>query len=245
MSGWLDAVRTFSANTSPLDFWLVLQNWALFWTGLQNTLVLLVLSLIAGGVIAVPLAIVRATRAPVLNPLAYGFIYLIRGTPLLVQLYIIYYGLGQFDAVRHSPAWVLLQDPWWCALIAFSISTSAYTAEIFRAAIVDTPRGEVEAAIAAGMSPALAMRRIILPSAFRRALPAYGNEVIFDLQTTALASTVTVVDVLGAARLLNNKYYLASEGFLTAAVIYIAIVLTITRIFRFLERRLFRHLAHT
>jgi len=245
VSGWLDAVRTFSANTSPLDFWLVLQNWGLFWTGLQNTLVLLVLSLIAGGVIAVPLAIVRATRAPVLNPLAYGFIYLIRGTPLLVQLYIIYYGLGQFDAVRHSPAWVLLQDPWWCALIAFSISTSAYTAEIFRAAIVDTPRGEVEAAIAAGMSPALAMRRIILPSAFRRALPAYGNEVIFDLQTTALASTVTVVDVLGAARLLNNKYYLASEGFLTAAVIYIAIVLTITRIFRFLERRLFRHLAHT
>jgi len=245
VSGWLDAVRTFSANTSPLDFWLVLQNWGLFWTGLQNTLVLLVLSLIAGGVIAVPLAIVRATRAPVLNPLAYGFIYLIRGTPLLVQLYIIYYGLGQFDAVRHSPAWVLLQDPWWCALIAFSISTSAYTAEIFRAAIVDTPRGEVEAAIAAGMSPALAMRRIILPSAFRRALPAYGNEVIFDLQTTALASTVTVVDVLGAARLLNNKYYLASEGFLTAAVIYIAIVLIITRIFRFLERRPFRHLLQS
>jgi len=204
-----------------------------------------VISLIAGGVIAIPLAIVRATRVPVLDPLAYGFIYLIRGTPLLVQLYIVYYGLGQFDAVRHSVAWLVLQDPWWCALIAFSISTSAYTAEIFRAAIVDTPRGKVEATIAAGMSRGLAMRRIILPSAFRRALPAYGNEVIFDLQTTALASTVTVIDVLGAARLLNNKYYLASEGFLTAAVIYIAIVLIITRIFRFLERRPFRHLLQS
>jgi arginine/ornithine transport system permease protein len=242
MSGLGDAIRAFSANSSPLDFWLVFQNWGIFWTGLQNTLILLVISLIAGGVIAVPLAIVRATRVPVLDPLAYAFIYLIRGTPLLVQLYIIYYGLAQFGAVRNSAAWVVLQDPWWCALISFSIGTSAYTAEIFRAAIVDTPRGEVEAAIAAGMSRRLAMRRIILPSAFRRALPAYGNEVIFNLQTTALASTVTVIDVLGAARLLNNKYYLASEGFLTAAAIYIAIVLIIARIFRFLERRLFRHL---
>jgi len=238
----MDAVRTFSATRSPLDFWLIFQNWDLFLMGLQNTLILLVISLIVGGVIAVPLAIVRATQVPVLNALAYAFIYMIRGTPLLVQLYIIYYGLGQFGAVRNSVAWVVLQDPWWCALIAFSISTSAYTAEIFRAAIVDTPRGEVEAAIAAGMSRRLAMRRIILPSALRRAVPAYGNEVIFDLQTTALASTVTVIDVLGAARMLNNKYYLASEGFVAAAVIYIAIVLIISRIFRVLELRLLRHL---
>jgi arginine/ornithine transport system permease protein len=238
----MDAIRAFSANSSPLDFWLVLQNWNLFWRGLQNTLILLVVSLIVGGVIAVPLAIVRATRVPVLNPLAFGFIYLIRGTPLLVQLYIIYYGLAQFGALRNSVAWVVLQDPWWCALIAFSISTSAYTAEIFRSAIVDTPRGEVEAAIAAGMSRRLAMRRIILPSAFRRALPAYGNEVVFSLQTTALASTVTVIDVLGAARLFNNEYYLAAEGFAAAAVIYVAIVITITRVFRFLEWRLLRHL---
>ncbi len=241
MNGVLNAIHAFSSNSSPLDFWIIFQNWGLFWTGLQNTLMLLVISLIAGGAMAVPLAIVRATRMPVLNPLAYGYIYLIRGTPLLVQLYLIYYGLAQFEAVRNSPAWVVLQDPWWCALISFSISTSAYTAEIFRAAIVDTPRGEVEAAIASGMSGSLAMRRIILPSAFRRALPAYCNEVIFNLQTTALASTVTVMDVLGAARLFNNKFYLASEGFLAAAVIYIALVFVITRIFRILEARLLRH----
>ncbi|MBE1282938.1 MAG: ABC transporter permease subunit [Rhodobacteraceae bacterium] len=243
MESLLESIRVFSSETSPLDFYLVLQNWSLFWKGLQNTLLLLVLSLIAGGLLAVPLAIIRATRVPILNPIAYGFIYFVRGTPLLVQLYVIYYGLSQFEAVRDSAAWVILREPWWCALIAFSIGTAAYTAEIFRGAIEDTPRGEVEATIAAGMSRVLAYRRIILPSAFRRALPAYGNEVIFNLHTTVIASTVTVIDVLGAARTFNNKYYLAYEGFITAALIFIAIVFVITRVFNLMERRMLRHLV--
>ncbi|SDX18625.1 L-arginine ABC transporter membrane protein /L-ornithine ABC transporter membrane protein [Ruegeria halocynthiae] len=242
MENLLNAVQTFSAENSPLDFYLVLENWRLFWKGLQNTLLLLVLSLVAGGLLAIPLAIIRATRVPVLNPIAFGFIYFVRGTPLLVQLYVIYYGLSQFEAIRDSAAWVILRDPWWCALISFSIGTAAYTAEIFRGAISDTPRGEVEATIAAGMSRVLAYRRIILPSAFRRALPAYGNEVIFNLHTTVIASTVTVIDVLGAARTFNNKYYLAYEGFITAALIFIAIVFVITRVFNLMERRMLRHL---
>jgi arginine/ornithine transport system permease protein len=243
MESLLESVRVFSSETSPLDFYLVLQNWSLFWKGLQNTLLLLVLSLIAGGLMAIPMAIIRATRVPILNPIAYGFIYFVRGTPLLVQLYVIYYGLSQFEAVRDSAAWIILREPWWCALIAFSIGTAAYTAEIFRGAIEDTPRGEVEATIAAGMSRVLAYRRIILPSAFRRALPAYGNEVIFNLHTTVIASTVTVIDVLGAARTFNNKYYLAYEGFITAALIFIAIVFVITRVFNLMERRMLRHLV--
>ncbi|MXW85736.1 MAG: ABC transporter permease subunit [Boseongicola sp. SB0673_bin_14] len=226
----------------PLDFYLVLQNWPLFLEGLQNTLLLLIASLAIGGLIAVPLAIVRAVRVPVLNPIVYGLIYVVRGTPLLVQLYVIYYGLSQFEFVRESAAWIVLRSPWWCALLAFSIGTAAYTAEIFRGAIEDTPRGEVEATIAAGMSRPLAFRRIILPSAFRRSLPAYGNEVIFNLHTTVIASTVTVIDVLGAARTFNNKYYLAYEGFITAALIFIAIVFVITRIFNLMERRMLRHL---
>jgi len=196
MNAFLETIRDFSSNSSPLDFYLVLANWHMFWEGLLNTLVLLLVSLIAGGLIAVPLAIIRATRTPVLNPIAYCFIYFVRGTPLLVQLYVIYYGLSQFDVIRASSAWVILRDPWWCALIAFSLGTAAYTAEIFRGAIEDTPRGEVEATIAAGMSRPLAFRRIILPGAFRRSLPAYGNEVIFNLHTTVIASTVTVIDVL-------------------------------------------------
>jgi arginine/ornithine transport system permease protein len=243
MESLLESVRVFSSETSPLDFYLVLQNWSLFWKGLQNTLLLLVLSLIAGGLMAIPMAIIRATRVPILNPIAYGFIYFVRGTPLLVQLYVIYYGLSQFEAVRDSAAWIILREPWWCALIAFSIGTAASTAEIFRGAIEDTPRGEVEATIAAGMSRVLAYRRIILPSAFRRALPAYGNEVIFNLHTTVIASTVTVIDVLGAARTFNNKYYLAYEGFITAALIFIAIVFVITRVFNLMERRMLRHLV--
>lgn len=242
MDTLLETIRTFSEQRSPLDFYLVIANWPIFWEGLQNTLLLLVISLAAGGLMAIPLAIIRAVRVPVANELAYGFIYFIRGTPLLVQLYVIYFGLSQFAFIRDSAAWVILREPWWCALICFSIGTAAYTAEIFRGAIEATPRGEVEATIAAGMSRPLAFRRVILPSAFRRALPAYGNEVIFNLHTTVIASTVTVIDVLGAARSFNNKYYLAYEGFITAALIFIVIVFVITRIFRFMETHMLAHL---
>lgn len=242
MSTIIETIRTFSSETSPLDFVLVLENWKLFAEGVQNTLVLMIISLVAGGLIAIPLAIFRAKRVPILNQLSFGYIYFLRGTPTLVQLYVVYYGFSQFDFIRESAAWVILREPWWCALITFTIGTSAYTAEIFRGAIEDTPRGEVEATIAAGMSGSLAMRRIILPSAFRRALPAYGNEVIFNLHTTVLASVVTVMDILGAARLLNNRYYLAYEGFVTAALLFIAIVFVITRVFSLLEKRLYAHL---
>lgn len=243
MSEMLDQLRGFSTETSPLDFYLILVNWDLFWAGLRNTLVLLIASLAIGGLMAIPIAVVRALKVPVLDPVAYGFIYVVRGTPLLVQLYLIYYGLSQFEAIRASPAWPILREPWWCALISFSIGTSAYTAEILRGAMEDTPRGEVEAATAAGMSGLIALRRIILPSAFRRSLPAYGNEVIFTLHTTVLASTVTVFDLLGAARNFNNKYYLAYEGFVAIALIFMVIVFVITRIFRMLEARMLKHLT--
>jgi len=242
MTETLDVIRRFSSDVSPLDFYLILANWHLFWDGLKNTLVLLIVSLVVGGLLAVPLAVVRAARVPVLNQLAFGFIYLVRGTPLLVQLYVIYYGLSQFGAVRGSAAWAILREPWWCALISFSIGTSAYTAEILRGAIEDTPRGEVEAATAAGMSRLVTLRRILLPSAFRRALPSYCNEVIFNLHSTVLASTVTIIDLLGAARSFNGKYYLAYEGFVAAALIFMAIVFIITQIFRALENRMLMHL---
>ena len=242
LTDWLELIRTFSSDVSPLDFYLILSNWDLFWEGLKNTFILLVVSLLVGAVIAVPLAIIRAARIPFLNPLVFGFIYLVRGTPLLVQLYVLYYGFSQFDFIRESVAWSILREPWWCALISFTIGTSAYTAEILRGAIEATPRGEVEAATAAGMSKSLTLRRVILPNAFRRALPAYGNEVIFNLHSTVLASTVTVIDVLGAARQFNNKYYLAYEGFITAALIFISIVFVITTSFRLLESRMLKHL---
>lgn len=242
MTELLEGLKSFFSQTSPINFYLITANWQIFWQGLQNTMILLVVSMVAGGLIAVPLAIVRAVRTPILNSLVYGFIYLIRGTPLLVQLYVIYYGLAQFEFIRQSAAWTILRNPWWCALISFSIGTAAYTAEILRGAIVETPRGEVEAATAAGMSRGMALRRILLPSAFRRALPAYGNEVIFNLHTTVLASTVTVIDLLGAARIFNNKYYLPYEGFVAVALVFMVIVFVITSAFRIAEKKMLKHL---
>jgi len=166
----------------PLDIALIAENFDRFLYGVWTTLNLTVLALVLGGLLAIPMAIARAARHPLFNPMVWGYTYVMRGTPLLVQTYLIYYGLGQFEAVRQSWLWdPILSSAWWCALIAFTLNTAAYTTELLRGAIVDTPKGEVEAAIATGHSYGSRMRRIILPSAFRRAIPAYSNEVIFML----------------------------------------------------------------
>ena len=240
--GWLQALTEFSETTSPLDFVLIAQHYDLFLQGLMNTIGLVFFSLLIGGALAIPLGIVRAARQPVLNQLVWAYVYVFRGTPLLVQTYLIYYGLGQFEAVRDSFLWPFLREAWWCALIAFTLNTAAYTTEIFRGVIEATPHGEIEAAKACGMSPALRMRRIILPSAFRRALPAYSNEVIFMLHGSVVASTVTIVDILGAGRALNAKYYLAYEGFIAAAIIYIILVYVVSCGFKLWEKKWHAHL---
>ena len=228
----------------PLDITLIAENFDRFLYGVWMTLNLTVLALLLGGLLAIPMAIARASRHPVLNPVVWGYTYVLRGTPLLVQTYLIYYGLGQFEAVRQSWLWdPILSSAWWCALIAFTLNTAAYTTELLRGAIVDTPTGEVEAAIATGHSYRSRMRRIILPSAFRRAIPAYSNEVIFMLHGSVVASTITLQDILGVGRWLNGRYYLAYEGFITAALLYFLIVFAITRVFRWIERRYLRHLT--
>ncbi|MBY6059142.1 ABC transporter permease [Leisingera daeponensis] len=228
----------------PLDIALIAENFDRFLYGVWITLNLTFLALLLGGLLAVPMAIARASRHRVLNPVVCAYTYVLRGTPLLVQTYLIYFGLGQFEAVRQSWLWdPVLSSAWWCALIAFTLNTAAYTTELLRGAIVDTPQGEVEAAIATGHSYTSRMRRIILPSAFRRSIPAYSNEVIFMLHGSVIASTITLQDILGVGRWLNGRYYLAYEGFITAALLYFLIVLAITRVFRWLERRYLRHLV--
>jgi arginine/ornithine transport system permease protein len=228
----------------PLDVALVAANFDRFLYGVWVTLNLTFLSLVLGGLLSIPMAIARASGHAVLNPLVQGYTYVFRGTPLLVQTYLIYYGVGQFEVIRQSFLWdPILSSAWWCALIAFTLNTAAYTTELLRGAIADTPKGEVEAAIATGHSYRSRMRRIILPSAFRRAIPAYSNEVIFMLHGSVIASTITLQDILGVGRWLNGRYYLAYEGFITAAVLYFLIVLCITWIFRSIERRYLRHLT--
>lgn len=225
-----------------MRFEVVLDNLGLYLEGLWTTLWLVAAALVLGLLLAVPLALARTSRNPGVNGPAWLFTYFFRGTPLLVQLFLIYYGAGQFAAIRESVLWPLLSEAWFCALLAFTLNTAAYTAEIIRGAVIATPTGEVEAARACGMSPALMYRRIILPSAFRRALPAYGNEVIFMLHGSAIASVVTIVDLTGAARIVNSRYYTPYEAFLTAAAFYLVLTFTIVWLFRLLERRWFAHL---
>lgn len=228
----------------PLDLSLIAGNFDRFLYGVWTTLNLTFLSLIIGGLMAIPMAIARASRHRILNPIIWTYTYVFRGTPLLVQTYLIYYGVGQFAVIRESWLWdPILSQAWWCALIAFTLNTAAYSTELLRGAIVDTPRGEVEAAIATGHSARGRLRRIILPSAFRRAIPAYSNEVIFMLHGSVVASTITLQDILGVGRWLNGRYYLAYEGFITAAGLYFLIVLAITFAFRRAERRYLRHLT--
>ncbi len=237
-----EAIREFSADSSPLDFMVILDHWDLFLTGIWNTLTLVVLALVIGGAISLPLAVIRARKTAIANQIVFVYVYVFRGTPLLVQLYLIYYGMGQFEAVRESFLWPFLRDAWWCTLLAFTLNTAAYTTEIFRGAIEAVPFGEVEAAKACGMSKMQQTTRILLPNALRRALPMYSNEVIFMLHGSVVASTVTIVDILGAGRTINGKYYLAYEGFIAAAVLFMILVFFITRAFKVWEKHWHAHL---
>ncbi len=229
-------------NWGFIDWNLPIKHWDLFAKGMWNTLNLTVLSIVIGWFFSIPLAFTRANRHPIFNKPIWCFTYLFRGTPLLIQVFLIYYGVGQFEAVRESIFWVVLRDPWWCALIAFSLNSCAYQTEILRGAIEATPFGEVEAAIACGMSPKKRLRRIILPSALRRALPMYSNEIIFMLHGSVIASTITIVDILKAGRIVNGQYYVAYEGFISAAILYMILVFILAKFLKWVEGHWHAHL---
>ncbi len=228
-------------NWGFIDWNLVIANYDLYITGMWNTINLTFLSGASGFVISLPLAFLRASKHPIFNGPIWCFTYFIRSTPLLVQTYLIYYGIGRLLGPE-SMFWFLFEDAWTCALIAFSISAAAYQTEILRGAIEATPFGEIEAAKSCGMSIFTRMRRIILPSALRRALPMYSNEVIFSVHASVVASTITVIDILGAGRVVNGKYYVAYEGFISAALLYMILIAIILRGFTLVEKRFLRHL---
>ncbi len=224
---------------------LVLGEGGRFASGVWITVELTVMSMALGFLIALPSAFARVERHPVFDPVVRGFVYVFRGSPLLVQVFLIYYGLAQFEIVRESVLWPVLREAWWCALIAFTLNSAAYQTEILRGAIVATPRGEIEAARALGMSPALAARRILVPSALRRSLPQMGNEFIFMLHGTAIASVITIQDILGVGRMINGRYYVVYEGLLTAAALYMVLTYLALGGLRRLEARYMRHLSRT
>jgi arginine/ornithine transport system permease protein len=212
----------------------------LYLAGAGTTLQLLAAALAIGLAAALPLAVLRSLPSPWAWRPVWLFTYAIRGTPLLVQLFLLYYGLAQFEWVRASAAWPLLKSAWFCAVAAFAINTCAYTVEILHGAIKAVPAGEVEAARALGMGRWQALRRIVLPSALRRSLPAYGNEVVLMLHGTALASVVTLHDLTGVAREVNSIHYLPFEAFVTAALCYLVITVVLVGAFQLAERRWLR-----
>jgi len=220
-----------------MRFDLIAENWTLFAGGVWMTLQLTALSVLIGFFIALPFGLIRAKSNGIASKLINAYVYAFRGTPLLVQLYLIYYGLSQFEAVRGSFAWVILRDAWWCALIAFSLNSGAYATEIIRGAVQSVPKGELEAAKSLGMSPFQVNRLVLIPIALRRSLPQYGNEVVFMLHGSVVASIITIQDILGVGRTLNARYYLAYEGFLTAAVLYMSLAFVTVYTFRQLETR--------
>ncbi|OHV07123.1 ABC transporter permease [Kushneria phosphatilytica] len=215
---------------------------AQYWQGLVNTVQLVFISLLIGVVLAVPLAIARGSKYPWVKWPIWFYTYVFRGTPLLIQLYLAYYGFAFIPGIQDTWMWFFIDDPTYPALLAFTLNTAAYTTEIFRGAIKATPRGEIEAARAYGMSKVLAYRRIILPSAFRRALPAYGNEVIFMLHASAIASVVTIMDLTGAAYYVYARFFSPFPAFIFVALIYMVLSFAIQGGFRQLEKHLLRHL---
>ncbi len=223
--------------------WQVIQDsLPAFAGGLGVCLVLLLISVGTGFVVSVPLAVARVSSSRVLWMPVWLFTYVFRGTPLLVQLFVVYYGFAQFEAVRESFLWPLLREAWFCAWLTFALNTTAYTTEIFAGALRATPHGEVEAARAYGLSGLKLYTRVLLPSALRRALPQYSNEVVGTMHATAIVSTVTLVDVTRVARDVYANHLLPAEAFGTAAIIYFALTFTMVGGFKLLERRFLRHL---
>lgn len=206
--------------------------------GVPLTLTLVLLSLAFGGVAAIGLALMRLSDNKAMSSFAYGYVFVFRGTPLLVQLFLVYYGVSQFEAVRESVAWPVLRDARWCAVIALAMNTAAYTSEIIRGGIQSVPHGAVEAARACGMPAFMAFRRIVLPSAFRQALPSYGNEVILMVKASSLASTVTLMEITGIARAVISRTFAPFEIFIVAGAIYLLINFLITRLVKYAEWRL-------
>ena len=213
-----------------------------FFRGLRVTLILLAIALATGFVLSIPLAMARVSQNKWLSMPVFLFTYVIRGTPLLVQMFMVYHGLAQFAWMRQSAVWFLFKDAWFCAWLVFSMSTTAYTTEIFAGALRQTPAGELEAAQSLGMTKLQIYARILWPGALRRALPQYSNEVVGLMHATAVASTVTLVEITRVARDVYYNHLSVTDSFGVAAIFYFVLTFTVVGIFKLLEMRYLKHL---
>jgi len=201
------------------------------------TLKLLTVSLIIGLFIGLFFAILRLNKNIFINRFAYGYSYVFRGTPLLVQIFIIYFGLGQIEYLRSTVLWVILKEPYWCAIIAFALNTGAYTSEILRSAFQTIKPGIIEAGKSLGVSNKVIFYKIQIPIAIRQSLPAYGNEIILMMKGTSLASTVTIMDLTGVAKYIISTTFKPIEVFIVAGGIYLFMTFIIHNVIKFLEKK--------
>ena len=223
---------------------IIIDNLPRFLGASLVTIQITVISVFIGFCMAIPLAVIRVYGPRPLSWPVYLFTFYFRGTPLLVQIFLIYYGSGQFmEQLQAVGLWTLFQSPWFCAVLSLTLNTAAYSTEIFRGGIQGVPSGEVEAARACGMSGLLLYRRIIIPRALRVAWPAYTNEVIFLFQASSLVSIITVMDITGVAGEIATRSFAFYEVYLFAAALYIVIVYGVLWVFRRVERRLNAHLG--
>lgn len=210
-------------------------------TGALVTLKITAVGIVIGLPLGLGMALLRLHRHRLIARLADGYAGLFRGTPMLVQLFIIYYGFGEIAFIRQTPAlWWFFRDALFCAELAVVLNTVAYTSEIFRTAFQAIPPGQIEAALAMGMSPSTLLRRIRLPLAFRSALPVYASEAITVVKETSLASTITVLEITGQAKRLMSQTFAIFEIFAIASLLYLAINLLCLGLFYLLERQMTR-----
>jgi len=207
-------------------------------SGVPLTLQLAASSIVFGALLALLFAMMRLSGIAVLDWTARLYVFVFRGTPLLVQIFIIYYGLSQFPFIRYSFLWPILREPYWCAIIALTLNNAAYASEIIRGGLLSVPNGQIEAARACGMSRFTSFRRVVMPLAIRQALPGYGNEMISMVKATSLASIITLMEVTGIAAKLIAESYRAIEVFVIAGAIYLAINFVLTRVLMFAEYKL-------
>ena len=203
-----------------------------------TTLKLLSLSLIFGLTIGLIFAIMRLSKNKLITNFSYGFSYIFRGTPLLVQIFIIYFGLGQIEYLRSTILWTILKEPYWCAIIAFSLNTGAYTSEILRSAFQTIKPGLIEAGKSLGISRKVIFYKIQIPIAIKQSLPAYGNEIILMLKGTSLASTVTLMDLTGVAKYIISTTFKPVEVFIVAGSIYLFLTFLIHNFIKFAEKKM-------
>ena len=220
-----------------MDLELMINSFPKLLNAAVITLKLLSVSLIIGLFIGLFFAILRLNKNIFINKFAYGYSYVFRGTPLLVQIFIIYFGLGQIEYLRSTVLWVILKEPYWCAIIAFALNTGAYTSEILRSAFQTIKPGIIEAGKSLGISNKVIFYKIQIPIAIRQSLPAYGNEIILMMKGTSLASTVTIMDLTGVAKYIISTTFKPIEVFIVAGGIYLFMTFIIHNVIKFLEKK--------